>query len=110
MNPLAWIYYASFIVIAVFVVVNLFIAVVINNLEAAKKEHPAVPDAKDPRYGWIRSIDALKEGLAELERQVRQSQRDYAQHASQAVGRELNRVRDWDEAPVWSKASGGSRS
>ena len=32
----AWAYYASFIVIAVFVVVNLFIAVVINNLEAAK--------------------------------------------------------------------------
>jgi voltage-gated sodium channel len=37
--PWAWLYYASFILIAVFVVINLFIAVVINNLEAARKDH-----------------------------------------------------------------------
>ena len=63
-HPWAWIYYASFIVIAVFVVVNLFIAVVINNLEEAKKEHRAALDVADPRYGWVRRLDALKEGLA----------------------------------------------
>jgi voltage-gated sodium channel len=34
----AWVYYASFIVVAVFVVTNLFIAVVINNLEEVRKE------------------------------------------------------------------------
>lgn len=34
--PLAWAYFASFIVLAVFVVINLFIAVVVNNLEATK--------------------------------------------------------------------------
>jgi voltage-gated sodium channel len=34
----AWVYYVSFVVLAVFVVVNLFIAIVINNLEAAKRE------------------------------------------------------------------------
>jgi voltage-gated sodium channel len=33
--PMAWLFYASFIVVAVFVVINLFIAVVNNNLEAA---------------------------------------------------------------------------
>lgn len=37
-HPWAWLYYASFILVAVFVVINLFIAVVINNLEAARKD------------------------------------------------------------------------
>ena len=37
-SGLAWIYYVSFVVLAVFVVVNLFIAIVINNLEAAKRD------------------------------------------------------------------------
>jgi voltage-gated sodium channel len=42
--PWAWVFYASYIVIAVFVVVNLFIAVVINNLEATRKEDAAATD------------------------------------------------------------------
>ena len=37
-NPHAWIYFISFIVLATFIVINLFIAVVINNLEEAKVE------------------------------------------------------------------------
>jgi voltage-gated sodium channel len=36
--PFAWLYYGSFVIVAVLVVTNLFIAVVINNLEAAKAE------------------------------------------------------------------------
>ena len=34
----AWLYFMSFVVVAVFVVINLFIAVVINNLDVVKKE------------------------------------------------------------------------
>jgi hypothetical protein len=41
----AWVYYVSFIVIAVFVVVNLFIAVVLNNLEKVRDEM-ALDDTK----------------------------------------------------------------
>lgn len=37
-TPWAWLYYFSFIVVGVFVVINLFIAVVINNLEKARDE------------------------------------------------------------------------
>jgi voltage-gated sodium channel len=37
-SPWAWLYYMSFIVIGVFVVTNLFIAVVINNLEKVRAE------------------------------------------------------------------------
>lgn len=38
LSPWAWIYYASFVIIAVFVVVNLFIAVVLNNLDEIREE------------------------------------------------------------------------
>ncbi len=37
-SPYAWIYFVSFVVLGTFVVVNLFIAVVINNLDEAKAE------------------------------------------------------------------------
>jgi voltage-gated sodium channel len=42
-TPWAWCYFASFIVVAVFVVVNLFIAVVINNLEKVRSEEGQPP-------------------------------------------------------------------
>lgn len=45
-TPWAWVYYASFIIVAVFMVINLFIAVVINNLEKVRREEP--PDASGP--------------------------------------------------------------
>ena len=51
----AWIYYVSFVVLAVFVVVNLFIAIVINNLEAAKRDERVPADAR---------TEALAAGLA----------------------------------------------
>ena len=38
MNPNMWVFFISFVIVATFVVINLFIAVVINNLEAAKRE------------------------------------------------------------------------
>ena len=41
LNPYSWLFFVSFVVVATFVVINLFIAVVINNLEAAKQERLA---------------------------------------------------------------------
>lgn len=38
MSKFAWLYFVSFVVVGTFVVVNLFIAIVINNLEQAKLE------------------------------------------------------------------------
>ena len=38
LNPFAWVYFVSFVIVGTFVVVNLFIAVVINNLDRAKEE------------------------------------------------------------------------
>ena len=37
-KPWAWVYFVSFVILGTFVVVNLFIAVVLNNLEEAKAE------------------------------------------------------------------------
>ena len=36
--PYAWVYFGSFVIVAVFVVVNLFIAVVLNNLDEIREE------------------------------------------------------------------------
>jgi len=38
LSPWAWIYFVSFVVMGTFVIINLFIAVVLNNLEEAKVE------------------------------------------------------------------------
>lgn len=68
--PLAAAFYASFIVIAVFVVINLFIAVVINNLEATKAElatEPARHGDGDP----IAEVRELRDRLARLEDMLR---------------------------------------
>lgn len=36
-----WLFFVSFVIVATFIVINLFIAVVVNNLEQAKKERSA---------------------------------------------------------------------
>jgi voltage-gated sodium channel len=65
--PWAWLFYASFIVIAVFVVINLFIAVVINNLEAVRKEEAAGRQSLMQGNAAARLREIQKE-LSELER------------------------------------------
>lgn len=69
--PWAWIYFGSFVFIAVFVVVNLFIAVVINNLEAAKLEEQADADRNSPHHALLATIEDVRQRLGELERQLR---------------------------------------
>jgi voltage-gated sodium channel len=60
-----WMFYASFIVVAVFVVINLFIAVVLNNLEKTRSDDSLVA-AGDPlaRIHEIRrQLDIMEEVL-----------------------------------------------
>src|SRR5688572_22149587 len=49
----AWIYFSSFVFVAVFVVVNLFIAVVINNLESVKHEQQIDADRESAHHGLL---------------------------------------------------------
>lgn len=69
-TPWAWVYYVSFVVLAVFVVVNLFIAIVINNLESAKREQRE--DEAAGAESIVARLAAMREGLAALEAEMRQ--------------------------------------
>jgi voltage-gated sodium channel len=69
--PWAWIYFASFVLVAVFVVVNLFIAVVINSLETVKLEQQEDADRRSPHHALLRTIDEVRTRLEDLERHVR---------------------------------------
>lgn len=73
--PWAWVYFASFVVIAVFVVINLFIAVVINNLQVVQAESQTRDDAQRPERATLEAIAALRAQLDAVERQLRQARR-----------------------------------
>jgi voltage-gated sodium channel len=61
--PWAWAFFASFIVIAVFVMVNLLVAVVINNMESVKAEIAPVKEHDALRA----QVRAVRKHLEELE-------------------------------------------
>lgn len=69
-HPFAWVFFASFVVVAVFVVVNLFIAVVLNNLEEVKAEQLAAQNIEAAESGagdLTRRIARIRADLDELE-------------------------------------------
>ena len=70
--PQAWIFYISFVVCGTFVVVNLFIAVVINNLDEAKaerlKELSPMPDQAE----ILRELQATRNVLTRLQARIEQ--------------------------------------
>lgn len=69
-TPWAWLFYTSFVVVAVFVVVNLFIAVVISNLEAAKRAEAGVGPAPAHSIAEIRArLDELEAALGAARRE-----------------------------------------
>jgi len=69
--PAAWLYFSSFVLVAVFVVVNLFIAVVINNLESVKHEQQYDADRTNAHHELLDAIDATRKQLAQLEDRIR---------------------------------------
>ena len=70
-HPWAWIYFSSFVLVAVFVVVNLFIAVVINNLESVKHEQQRNADRAHAQHAVLETIETMRVRLGELEAQLR---------------------------------------
>jgi len=67
--PFAWLYFGSYIVIAVFIVVNLFIAVVLHNLQTVKseQEEAAVPVPLTDDADLLRRVQSIRAELSELE-------------------------------------------
>jgi voltage-gated sodium channel len=72
--PFAWIYFSSFVLVAVFVVVNLFIAVVINNLDSVKHEQQIDADRASAHSSLLEAIETVRRRLDELEEQLRAAQ------------------------------------
>jgi voltage-gated sodium channel len=70
-QPWAWVYFSSFVFVAVFVVVNLFIAVVINNLESVKHEQQLDADRASPHHAVLEAIEDVRLRLSELEDRLR---------------------------------------
>ena len=66
LSPYAWMYFVSFVVIATFVVVNLFIAIVINNLDQAKQDRLKELEAPPTREELLRELRATQEMLTSL--------------------------------------------
>ena len=66
-HPLAWVYFVSFVIIGTFVVINLLIAIIINNLDEAKLER--LRDLEHPvsREELLREIRATQDALQRLE-------------------------------------------
>lgn len=74
LHPMAWIYFVSFVVIGTFVVVNLFIAMVINNLEEAKVERlealrgvPTLDDIQQDIEQTQSALKSLQEKIEQLD-------------------------------------------
>jgi voltage-gated sodium channel len=69
-HPFAWIYFVSFVLIGTFVVLNLFIAVVINNLEQSKLEQ--LEDLTQPatHAEVLQELDRTRSALQDLQRKI----------------------------------------
>lgn len=69
-HPWAWVYFISFVLIGTFVMLNLFIAVVINNLEASKVAE--LEGLRDPvtHEEVLDELKRTRDALAELQRRL----------------------------------------
>ena len=69
----AWVYFVSFVVIGTFVVINLFIGIVITNLEDAKKEHLLELIEDISKEELMTELRATQKALTQLEMRLKQS-------------------------------------
>ena len=67
LNGYAWIYFVSFVVVGTFVVINMLIAVIINNLDEAKLERLRELEAPVTAEELMREIRTTRESLSRLE-------------------------------------------
>jgi len=73
MHPLAWIYFVSFVIMGTFVIINLFIAVVLNNLEEAKEERLKELRQPPTRDCLLKELDQTQKALEQLRQQLNES-------------------------------------
>ena len=69
LNELAWIYFASFVILATFIVINLFTALIVNNLDTMNRARPR-EEEKETRATMLRELRVARDSLQRLEEQV----------------------------------------
>ena len=67
---MAWVYFVSFVVLGTFVVINMFIAIIINNLDEAKIERLRDLEGPASREELLREIRATQATLQRLELRI----------------------------------------
>ena len=70
LSSFAWAYFVSFVVVGTFVVINLFIAVVLNNLEESKAERLEQLQTPASREEILRELRATQDALRRLEKRL----------------------------------------
>ena len=70
LHRLVWVYFVSFILIGTFVVLNLFIAVVINNLEQSKVEQLEELSKPTTHEEVLVELDRTRRALQDLQRKI----------------------------------------
>ncbi len=73
LHPLSWIYFVSFVVLGSFVTVNLFIAVVISNLDEAKRERLRQFTEMGGPEEMLKQLRAIQESLNTMEQELAES-------------------------------------
>ena len=71
----AWVYFVSFVVVGTFVVINLFIAIIINNLDEAKMERMRELEGPASREDLLRELRATRAALQRLEESLDDEER-----------------------------------
>jgi voltage-gated sodium channel len=69
-HPWSWIFFVSFILVAAFVVINVFIAIVLNSMEEARELERRPPLGADDVAPVAERIAILRNALDELEREL----------------------------------------
>lgn len=75
-HPLTWIYFVSFVVFGTFVIINLFIAVVINNLDEAKQARLRKLEQAPTADSLLSELRATQQSLRRLEDQLQRRQEE----------------------------------
>jgi len=76
MNPYTWLYFVSFVILGTFVIINLFIAVVINNLDEAKQERLDALRTPPSRDELLKELMQTQKALESLSKQLRNNDVD----------------------------------
>ena len=70
LEPLAWVFFVSFIVISAYIVANLLIAVVIGNLDNARQDHSRTLETTASKEEILRELRSTQQALHRLGERV----------------------------------------